>query len=190
MKYTIAIGILITLIAGALYVYEDNSSKKDMDTVITPDQDEQFWVWENPYTFKSVSLPTDWKVVEGEGVQEALLALQHRTGKSLIYILNEEGIEVITLEEYVESLTTTSQEELGFEQFEVITDEFGNDIYQGSGAKYLGENLVGTYIRIWSSETNHFWRAVAMTNMEYKSLEFSARELIQLLEGSTLNPAN
>lgn len=143
------------------------------------------WVWENPYTGRKVTIPAEWRKAEGKQIQDTLLALTHATGKSVVYIIYEESADQMSLQEFVDVMNKANQMELGTGDFESRTDEDGQDYYYSGGAKYLGDNLVNTSVRIWSDQPDHFWRTVSMTNSEYRELGFDAEQVLNLLIQST-----
>ena len=157
---------------------------------ITPKQtesnsDNTNWVWENPVTFKKISIPSAWQKAEGAGTEETLLTLAHQTGKSLINIINEETLEDISLADYVEALQDSNQQELGTSEFETIETIDGVQLYLSEGSRYINEKIVGSRVSIWSYEPNNFWRSMMMTNLEYKELEFESKKLVKMLEDSS-----
>ena len=145
------------------------------------------WSWENPYSFESITILEGWRQTNSEQLQEAMLTLQHSSGRSLVYIMNGESLDNLSLEEYLDVIKPFLSSELGIDQFDTIEDPEMGQYAQASGAKYMGDTLAGTYIRIWMIGEREFWRSVSITNMEYKSLEYEARGLVELLMKSS-NP--
>jgi len=143
------------------------------------------WVWENPYTGRVVTIPAEWHKAEGKQIQDTLLALTHETGKSVVYIIYEESSETMSLQEYVDVMDKANQTELGTGDFEVRFDKDGLEYFYAGGAKYFGDSLVNTSVRIWSDHPDHFWRAVSMTNSDYRELGFDAEQVLDLLSQST-----
>lgn len=181
--YIFALIVIILLIPVLLF--QLNEPDTDQHDVSFIDKTGSPWIWENPYTYKEVSIPAEWQIAEGEQLQETLLTLTHETGRSLVYIIYEETVDPMSLPEFVEAMKAANQEELGTGEFNVDHDENGEEVYRSGGARYFGDILVATKVRIWSDEVNHFWRSIAMTNMEYKELEFETDRLIDILADST-----
>ena len=77
------------------------------------------------------------------------------------------------------------QKEYGITEFKLETDKNGREIYTAEGAKYMGDNLVGIDIRIWSDGSDSFWGSVETTDLEYKPLEYDAKELVIALAETT-----
>jgi hypothetical protein len=50
----------------------------------------------------------------------------------------------------------------------------------------MGDSLVGVDIRIWSDGVNGFWETVVMTDLEYKTIEYDARELVNVVAETTM----
>lgn len=143
------------------------------------------WVWENPYSFATITIPAGWQEAGSEQMEEAMLSLQHSSKHSLVYIMNEESLDDLSLEDYLEAIKPLISAELGIDDFETVQNPEAGHYVQATGAKYLGNTLAGTHIRIWSTGGRDFWRSVAITNMEYKSLEYEARELTEKLMDSS-----
>ena len=118
---------------------------------------------------------------ENEQMQEAMLSVQHSSGRSLVYIMNEESLENLSLEEYLDAVKPQISSELGIDDFDIIEDLEIGQYAEANGAKYMGNTLAGTYIRLWLGDDREFWRTASITNMEYKSLEYEARELVEML---------
>ena len=183
-KYFIIAAVFFMLLSaalGSLIIY----SRKNPEVTPSTEYVLSAWTWTNPYTYTDVTIPPGWQEVTTDQLQETLLALSHQTGRSLVYLIYEETIEPISLDEFVEAMQPANQKELGTEEFkpEIFTD--GQEYYYAGGAKYFGDNLVVTKVFIWSDQINHFWRAVSITNMEFKQLEYEADQLINILIEST-----
>lgn len=155
-------------------------------TVSLPQMSTSAWEWENPYTFRLVSIPADWQRASTDALSVTVLALSHATERSLVYLTYEETIDVMSLEEYVEFMRPANNRELGTEEFSTTLDEQGREVFVSSGAKYFDDKLVLTNIRIWSDQPSHFWRSVSITDAEYRDLEYRALDLLQRLEESTV----
>ena len=143
------------------------------------------WAWKNPYTSKQAVIPAGWSRIKSEQFKDAVLALQHDTGKSLIYITYDKPVNQMTLEEYIDAVKPMNQKEYGITEFTAATDKSGREIFEAEGAKYMGDNLVGIDIRIWSDGSDSFWETVETTDMEYKALEYDAKELVNTLAETT-----
>ena len=143
------------------------------------------WEWENPYTGRTVTIPGQWRKAQGEQVKDTLLTLSHETGKSVVYIIYETSAVPMSMQEYVNAMKNANTTELGTDDFETRTDKDGQEYYFAAGAKYFGDNLINTSVRIWSDRTDHFWRTVTMTNSDYRELGFDAQQVLDLLIQST-----
>ena len=176
---------MIIVLPLSVFVYKSNTNNTDQSITSDSNEEETTWVWENPMTFHQVSIPSVWRITEGEQVQDAVLALEHKSGKSLVYIINEEPNENMSLSDFVEALKLANQKELGTDEFELTNDEYGDEIFQAEGARYLGKSMVATQVRVWSNGPYNFWRTVTMTNSEYKALGFEAQNLVEILAEST-----
>lgn len=179
--FTPAIIIILVLVL----LYQLNKPGTEQQVVSFIERTGSPWIWENPYTYKEVSIPAEWQIAEGEQLEETLLTLTHETGRSLVYIIYEETVDPMSLAEFVEAMKAANQEELGTGEFDAVHDKNGEEVYRSGGARYFGDILVATKVRIWSDEVNHFWRSVSMTNMEYKELEFETDRLLDILADST-----
>ena len=93
------------------------------------------WAWKNPYTFKQALVPAGWSRIESEQFRDAVLALQHESGKSLIYITYDNPVNQMTLEEYVDAVQPMDQKEYGVTEFKAMTDKSGREFYEADGAK-------------------------------------------------------
>lgn len=142
------------------------------------------WTWKNPITQKTATLPPDWKVAEGKSIQGAVLTLTHWTGKGLIYLVHEETMENVTLQEFVEARQDSIKKELGIERLDKSGEE--QDSYTGEGAKLFGKAVVETRVRIWRPAPHKFWRASMIIDSEYKKLKYDAGKIVDLLKGTTL----
>ena len=72
--------------------------------------------------------------------------------------------------------------ELAVEKLEPSAD--GNS-YTGEGAKLFGEAIANTWVIIWRSSPQHFWRAAVITDPDYKYLEFDAKKIVGSLRKTT-----
>ena len=176
--------ILIFTISGLFLLSRDNQQIKH-GTGISVTRNNASWAWENPYTNKKVTIPGDWQKAQGGQLQDTLLTLAHTTGKSIVYIIYETSTDSMSLLDYVDVMKTSNQTELGVGDFEVRSDQNGQEYYYAGGAKYFGEDLVNTSVRIWSDQPDHFWRTVSMTNSDYKELGFDAEKVQELLIQTT-----
>ena len=143
------------------------------------------WAWKNPYTFKQALIPAEWSRIESKQFKDAVLALQHESGKSLIYITYDKPVNQMTLQEYIDAVKPMNQKEYGITDFKAVNDNNGRKFYEAGGAKYMGDSLVGIDIRIWSDGSDSFWESVETTNMDYKNLEYDAKELANTLAETT-----
>ena len=143
------------------------------------------WDWENPYTERKATIPGEWQQAQGDQAQDTLLTLTHESGKSVVYIIYETSDEQMSLQEYVDVMKQSNQKELGIGDFETRTDQDGQEYYYAGGAKYFGDSLVNTSVRIWSDQPDHFWRSVSMTNADYRELGFDAEKVLELLIHTT-----
>jgi len=186
MKRFAIVPCLVILVAGCFW-YVVFSGKTEPHDVLEPDVTAvSSWTWENPYTSKQAVIPSGWKKVENEQLHDAVLALQHESGKGLIYITYDEPVNNLSLPEYIEAVKPMNQKEFGVSEFAKTIDKDAREFYQAEGAKYMGDNLVSVDIRIWSDGSNGFWETVEMTNMEYKTIEYDGRELVEILTKTTL----
>ena len=176
--------ILIVLVLG-LVIYHRADTKGRLQTVAPVPQANAPWVWENPYTSKKVTIPGEWHKAQGGQLQDTLLTLAHETGKSIVYIIYETSNGSMSLQEYADVMKASNQKELGVGDFEARTDQDGQEYYYAGGAKYYGDNLVNTSVRIWSDQPDHFWRSVSMTNSDYRELGFDAEKVLDLLIQTT-----
>lgn len=176
--------VLAVLVVGLINYYRADRKERE-PTEASTSRVSAPWEWENPYTGRKVTIPGQWRKAKGEQVKDTLLALTNETGESVVYIIYETSAETMSLEEYVDVMKTANQKELGTGEFEVRSDKDGQEYYHAGGAKYFGDNLVNTSVRIWSDRPNHFWRSVSMTNSDYRELGFDAQQLVDLLVQST-----
>lgn len=144
------------------------------------------WTWKNPFTFKQTVIPPGWKKVENEQLRDAVLALQHNSGKCLIYLTYDESVSNMALPEYLDAVKPMNQKAFNISEFESVTGKDGEEFYQAKGARYLGDSLVDVDIRIWSDGSNGFWETVVMRDMEYKTIEYDARDIVEALTDTTL----
>ena len=184
-KFLLTAGIVILLVLLGLGYYGLRQNEPVNVTVSQAGSSSPDWRWENPFTFRSISIPSGWQQANNEALESTVLALSHATGRSLVYLTYEEAIEAMTLEEYVDVMRTANNEELGTEEFSAVQDNQGREVFVSSGARYFSDNLVVTNIRIWSDQPNHFWRSVSITDAEYRDLEYRAVELLEQLASST-----
>lgn len=143
------------------------------------------WAWKNPHTFKQALIPAAWSRIETEQFKDAVLALQHESGKSLLYLTYDQPVNQMTLQEYIDAVQPMNQKEYGITEFIAVTDKNGREIYEAESAKYMGNKLVGIDIRIWSDGSDSFWETVETTDMDYKNLEYDAKELANTLAETT-----
>lgn len=185
MQRFLIVFTLVLLIITLVWFYiltgkTEGDERADSDTAPTAS-----WTWKNPYTFKQAVIPAGWSRIKTGQFQDAVLALQHETGKSLIYIIYDKPVNQMTLEEYIDAVKPMNQKEYGITEFTAATDKSGKEIYEAEGGKYMGDNLVGIDIRIWSDGSDSFWESVETTDMEYKNLEYNAKELVTALAETT-----
>lgn len=176
--------ILILLVLGlVLWPQGDRESKPK--SAISVSRNNSSWVWENPYTSKKATIPGEWQKAQGGQLKNTLLTLAHVTGKSIVYIIYETSSSPMSLQEYVDVMKTSNNKELGTDDFELRSRQDGQEYYYAGGAKYFGDDLVNTSVRIWSDQPDHFWRTVSMTNSDYKELGFDADKVLDLLIQTT-----
>ena len=144
------------------------------------------WTWKNPYTFKQAVIPPGWKKIENDQLRDAVLALQHESGKCLIYITYYESVNNLSLTEYIDAVKPMNQKEFGIDDFKKVTGKNGLEYYLGEGAKYMGNSLANIDIRIWSDGSNGFWETVVTVDAEYKTIEYTAGEIVEQLTKTTL----
>ena len=173
------------LVAGLVW-YFTFTGRTEQRKEAEPQAQATSWTWENPYTFKKVVIPPGWKKVENDQLRDAVLALQHESGKCLIYITYDESVNNLSLPEYINAVKPMNQKEFGIDDFKKVTGKNGWVYYLGEGAKYMGKSLVNVDIRIWSDGSDGFWETVVTVDMEYKSIEYTAGEIVQLLAETTL----
>lgn len=176
--------ILAALVLG-LVLHHRADRKNKVSTAAGVSQASSPWDWENPYTNRTATIPGDWQKAQGEQAQHTLLTLAHETGKSVVYIIYETSDNPMSLQEYVDVMKKSNQKELGVGDFEKRSDQDGKDYYYAGGAKYFGDDLVNTSVRIWSDRPDHFWRTVSMTNNDYRELGFDADKVLELLVQTT-----
>lgn len=186
MKKFLYIVVPATLLALALFMWHLAGRKAHEQVVVSSSSNKPSWVWENPYTFKKVPIPGQWQKTQARQVKDTLLALAHESGKSLVYIIYETSEKPMSLKEYVKLMKKANTQELGTGDFKKRSDQDGRKFYYAGGAKYFGDNLVNTSVRIWSDKANHFWRMVSMTNGDYEELDYDARRVEGLLYQSTM----
>ena len=184
-RFAIVIGIAI-LIAGLIWYFVFSSITERHEAAGSDATEASSWTWENPYTFKQAVIPSDWEKVDNEHLRDAVLALQHVSGKCLIYITYDESVNNLSLPEYIDAVKPMNEKEFGVSEFAETTGKDARQVYQAQGAKYMGDSLVGVDIRIWGDGSNGYWETVVMTNMEYKTIEYDARELVEILTETTL----
>lgn len=143
------------------------------------------WTWKNPYTSKQANIPVGWRKVDNEHLKDAVLALEHESGKCLIYITYDESVNHLSLPEYVNAVKPMNLKEYGINEFKDIKNKNGWEYYLGEGAKYMGDDLVNVDVRIWSDGEEAYWESVVMANTEYKSIEYAAGDLVEVLAGTT-----
>ena len=143
---------------------------------------ETSWTWTNPLSGKTATIPPGWKEAGKDAVPGATLALMHKTGKSLIYLVHEENAIDVSLRDYAEGRQDTMRRELAVEKLEPAAD--GNS-YSGEGAKLFGGTIANTWVIIWQSSPQHFWRAAVITDPDYKYLEFDAKKIVDSLRITT-----
>lgn len=186
MKRFTIVTCLAILVAGVIWHFVFNGRTERHETLGSDATAVSSWTWENPYTFKQAVIPSGWKKVENEQLRDAVLALQHESGKCLIYITFDESVNNLSLPEYIDAVKPMNQKEFGVSEFTKTTGEDAREIYQAEGAKYMGDSLVSVDIRIWGDGLNGYWETVVMTNMEYKTIEYDGRELVEVLAETTL----
>jgi len=184
-RFAIIIGLAI-LIAGVIWYFVFSVRTERHEAVGTDAKAVSSWSWENPYTFKRAVIPSGWKKVENEQLRDAVLALQHESGKCLIYITYDESVNNLSLPEYIDAVKPMNQKEFGVSEFTKTSGKDAREFYQAEGAKYMGDSLVSVDIRIWGDGSNGYWETVVITNMEYKTIEYDARELLEVLTETTL----
>lgn len=185
MQRVLILATLIVLIVSLVWIYIRIGNTKDGEQAESDGHTAAAWNWKNPYTFKEAAIPAGWSKIESEQFQDAVLALQHESGKSLIYITYNQPVNQMTLQEYIDAVKPMNQKEYGVTEFKAATDKSGREIYEAEGAKYMGDNLVGIDIRIWSDGSDSFWETVETTDLDYKPLEYDARELANILAETT-----
>lgn len=176
------IGVLV----AALVWYFSVSGGKEQQEGAESKVQASSWTWNNPYTFKQVVIPPGWKKIENDQLRDAVLALQHESGKCLIYITYDESVNNLSLPEYIDAVKPMNQKEFGIDDFKKMTDKNGREYYLGEGAKYMGNNLVNVDIHIWSDGSNGFWETVVTVDAEYKTIEYTAGEIVDQLTKTTL----
>lgn len=185
LKYLYIIGGVLTALLASASLYLLKKPDNLNYEVGASDNSSPPWLWENPYTYRKISIPGDWQVARSQELKETTLALSHRTGKSLVYIIYEAAVNPMSLHEYVEAMNAANEKELGTGEFAVNRSESGQDIYQAGGARNFDDNLVVTNVRIWSNDENYFWRSVSITDIEYREIEYDAEKIMDLLYEST-----
>ena len=178
--------IAVVVVLVWLFIGRGNTGRIEGEEAATSTATVSSWTWENPYTFKQLVIPSGWNKVENEQLRDAVLALQHDSGKCLIYITYDESVSNLALAEYIDAVTPMNQKEFGITEFTKVTGRGAKEIYQAEGAKYMGDSLVGVDIRIWSDGFNGFWETVVMTDLEYKTIEYDARELVNVVAETTM----
>ena len=183
MKKSLYIAVPAVLLALVMLHLANRKSQEQV--VVSSSSDKPGWVWENPYTFNKVTIPGQWRKTQAKQVKDTLLALAHESGKSVVYIIYETSKNALSLKEYVDLMKTANHQELGTSDFEKRSDKDGQEYYYAGGAKYFGDNLVNTSVRIWSDKADHFWRMVSMTNGDYEELDYDAKQVEDLLYQSS-----
>lgn len=184
IKKALYIVVPAALLALFMLHLANRNSQKQVE--VSSSSDKPGWVWENPYTFKKVTIPGQWQKTQAKQVKDTLLALEHESGKSVVYIVYETSEKPMSLKEYVKVMKKANTRELGTSDFEKRSDKDGREYYYAGGAKYFGDELVNTRVRIWSDKADHFWRMVSMTNGDYEELDYDAKGVEELLYQTTL----
>lgn len=143
------------------------------------------WTWNNPYTNKQVLIPPAWKKVVNDHLRDAVLALQHQSGNCLVYMTYDQSVNHLSAPEYIDAIAPMNRKEYGINELRAVKGKDGSEYYQGEGARYLGDKLVNVDVRIWNDGADGYWETVIMADMEYKSLEYDARDLAGKLWEST-----
>ena len=185
MKPLLMAVILVIIAAIVVSIIYRGDENRDQPLFVSGPSESRSWTWENPYTFKRVLVPSTWKQVTNPNLTDTVLTLQHESSKSLVYILYEEPVEYMTLSEYMDVIKPMNKTEFGIEEFDTAKDKNGLQYYYAESARYLGNNLVGIKVRIWNDGLNSFWETVQMTDIEYKSIEYDANELVEKLIETT-----
>lgn len=188
MTFTVIfISFYVGLVTLELYYQELDRSEYEITTTKqkSSNSSQLEWKWSNPITKEIVYIDSSWvEQKKTDESPETLLALIHKTGNSIIYLIYENFEYDISLPAYVDALKEVKQEILGLVDFSLDSD---NGYYSSFGKFDYEGDIMDSYVRAWSDNNKNFWHFVVITDADSKGSADDTAKILTSLIKSTKN---